>query len=123
MACSEGENPASSSTQPEPEWLAIGAEIYQESCLLYHGRGEPTALVPALRHASTLQDPEKTAQISLFGLAGQSSPDAIMPGAPDLSNEELTGLIHYLRWTFLQQASDFDPSDAAQARAKGAFHP
>jgi cytochrome c6 len=104
---------------PSTALIARGKEIYETLCIACHRPGgmgaegtEGVPGIPALANNPfvALDDPRPVVQTVLNGRAG-------MPAFRGFSDEEIAGVVSYIRQDFGNQAGPVDPALVAEIRA------
>ncbi len=103
-----------------------GAELYVVVCGTCHqpdGLGQDGLAPPILNSDWVLGDKERLIKIVLHGLTGPIEVegrewDLSMPGLLALNDDQLSGLLTYVRREWGHQASPIDPEEVAQVRLK-----
>ena len=112
-------------TAASTELIARGQEIYGSICIACHRPGgvgaegtEGVAGIPALANNPfvTLEDPKPVVQTVLNGRAG-------MPSFRGFSDEEIAGVVSYIRQDFGNQAGPVDPALVEEVRAEFVVEP
>jgi mono/diheme cytochrome c family protein len=107
------------------ELIATGQQIYETLCVACHRPGgagaEGTEGVPGIPALAgnpfvTLEDPRPVVATVLNGRAG-------MPAFRGFSDEEIAGVVSYIRQAFGNQAGPVDPALVAEVRAEYVVEP
>lgn len=128
-ACSRDEHPSTPAELPPASTAdaVSGQAIYVQHCLLCHqqdGGGVPN-MQPALI-GSPIASGDESALIELVlrGIGGQppalpasGSYNMVMPGVPQLTDQDIADLLTYIRQAFVQ-AGPVSPESVASVRAK-----
>jgi len=94
-----------------------GAALYQSVCVMCHTDGSASEKGPSLLDSEMVkQDPMATLRIVLHGSMGSSDPNAIMPPANWMSNEEAAALVAYVMEKFGGRKVEVTPAMAEKAR-------
>lgn len=110
----EGTPEATPEGTPEVNLLALGEEVFTNVCSACHQpQGEGIeGIYPALagNQFVTLEDPQPVIEVVLTGRGG-------MPRFGDsYTNEEIAGIISYIRTAWENDASEVDPSTVEEVR-------
>ncbi len=110
---------------PSEEQLATGSEVFETVCAQCHGDGHGDPTNPALFGSPVLEGPPSDAiRVVLYGQRGKSRVNGellqgIMPPQGSLSDEEIAGVVAYVRKTFVGRAEAVSPAWVAKARSDG----
>jgi len=110
---------------PSEEQLATGSEVFETVCAQCHGDGHGDPTNPALFGSPVLEGPPSEAiRVVLYGQRGKSLVNGellkgIMPPQAGLSDEEIAGVVAYVRKTFVGRAEAVSPAWVAKARSDG----
>lgn len=102
------------------------AKIYQSNCGACHqasGEGLPGQFPPLAGSDWMTQDPETPVRIVLLGLQGPievqgTTYNGVMPSQAHLSDEQLAGVLTWVRQQWGNEASEVDPALVATLRAE-----
>lgn len=106
------------------EKMKRGLEVYNNVCLICHqedGSGVPMMFPPINESLSVSGDPEKLIRIVLEGMAGPievkgEEYDEIMPPQAELSDQEISDLLTWLRNSFNNSGDAIAPEEVAKLR-------
>lgn len=116
-----------SSSDPLPEYMEKGRELYSQHCLVCHQAtgGGVTGLNPPLKQTEYVTgDKERLILIVINGsnkglvVNGNTYSNA-MPGFPGLSNEEIAYITSYIRNSFGNSSTQITASEVETVREKG----
>jgi len=116
---------AASPATPAVDSRPPGQKLYGRYCLTCHqadGGGVPNMQPPIAGGAWVKGDPKALALFVMTGGFGSaerkdSAVDNVMPGFPQLSDEDLAQLLTYIRAKFGGGASEVTAAEVAEARA------
>ena len=116
----EEETPPPVSQEQEGDLLAVGDDLYNRTCIACHQAGGTGAesdvtftYYPPLADNPfvTIEDPTAVVQTILFGRGG-------MPAFRGLSDEEIAGIVTYIRQEWGNDASAVSPEFVTEIRAE-----
>jgi len=117
--------PEDGAPQVDAQLLATGETVYNQYCLACHqanGQGVPGAFPPLVQTEWVLGDDTRLITIVLQGLQGEITVNGetynnIMAPHAFLTDDEIAGVLTYVRNSFGNQAEAISPEEVAEVRA------